>query len=298
MSRHDLRGPESIDEIRRLCHGYLPWHRSLTLLSGKSLLDYPEARLVHAAHLPADEALIIVYDGTFFGGADLGLLLTAERLCWKNRGGRAFSLRWDELDPALVGEREDALLLGEATIRLPKELVAGLRALVQEIARRHHAREASPYRDRVVAPDGDSAKLTTDALVTLLWDELGPRPSVHYHPLIPASWLDRVRAQHAQHLQGDAPIAVVFQALGSETIGFALSTDRLYWTLSDGKVHFHGWKNLEPHTIRSSEYGALTVMGVPVVLPVDCPVERMTALFRTLVQNAGGVDLTSPDEER
>jgi hypothetical protein len=298
MSRDDPRGPASIEEIRRLCHGLLPWHRTLTLLSGTGAGDYPEARRTHAAHLPEGEPLILVQDGTLFGGADLGLILTAERLCWKRRGGRALALRWDELDPALVTEAEDAVCIGEATIKLPDLLVPGMATLLREIARLRRDGEAGPYRRRVEREADDGATITTEALVARAWSELGPRASVRYHPLIPAAWLDRVRSQHAAHFQGEAPLAVVFLPQNSETISLALSVDRLYWTLSFGKALFHGWKNLEPHTIRITEYGALTVMGNPVALPEDCAVERMADLFRALVRSAGGVDLDTGEGAR
>lgn len=298
MSRDDPRGTASIEEIRRLCHGLLPWHRTLTLLAGTGAGDYPEARRAHAAHLPEGEPLILVQDGTLFGGADLGLILTAERLCWKRRGGRALALRWDELDPALITEAEGALRIGDATLALPEALVPGMAALLREIARRRRDGEAGPYRRRVERQADDDATITTEELVARAWSELGPRASMRYHPLIPAPWLDRVRRQHAAHFQGEAPLAVVFQPLKSETIGLALSVERLYWTLSSGKALFHGWKNLEPHTIKTSEYGSLTVMGNPVVLPEDCAVERMADLFRALVRSAGGVDLDAAGDAR
>ena len=297
MSRDHLHGPASIEEIRRLCHGLLPWHRTLTLLPGTSAGDHPEARRAHAAHLPEGEPLILVQSGAIFGGADLGVVLSPERVCWKNRGGPALSRSWDELDPALITEAEGALRVGEATIKLPEALVPGMAALLREIARRRREGEAGPYRRHVERQEGDET-IGTEELVARAWSELGPLASVRYHPLIPAPWLARVRRQHAAHLQGEAPLAVVFQPPNSETIGLALSVERLYWTLSSGKAHFHSWKNLEPHTIKTSEYGALTVMGSPVVLPEDCAVERMADLFRALVRSAGGADLDVAGDAR
>jgi hypothetical protein len=292
MSRKTLRGPEAADEILRLCHGYLPWHRSLTLGLSTDPAVYPEARTAHAAHLPADEPLIAVYDGTLFGGAGLGLLLTPERVCWKRRGGRALMLTWDELDPALLGAGDGELRIGDASIPLPDELCPDMLELLSEIARRRHGKDQNPYRDRPPEPDeAEGAPKSVDDLVVLLWKQLGPLGGVRYHPRIPRASLDRFRAQHAAHLPEDEELALLYEARGTEAMGLGISRERLYWSLSDRKVRFNSWKNLEPHTIKSNDAGGVTIMGVAVPLPAEASAEKVAELFRLLVHQAGGEDL-------
>lgn len=41
-------------------------------------------RALHAAHLPAHEPILGLYDGTVFGAADNEFVITARRLCWRN----------------------------------------------------------------------------------------------------------------------------------------------------------------------------------------------------------------------
>src|SRR5262249_44614466 len=57
------------------------------------------ARRAHIAHLPDRERILALYDATWFGEGDEGLLVTARRLCWKNIGESARAIEWRDIDP-------------------------------------------------------------------------------------------------------------------------------------------------------------------------------------------------------
>jgi hypothetical protein len=60
------------------------------------------ARAAHAAHLPANEPVVVLYDDTFFGSAEEGFLLTSKRLCWKSLTGPATQLRWSVIEAETI----------------------------------------------------------------------------------------------------------------------------------------------------------------------------------------------------
>jgi len=76
------------------------------------------ARSVHAHHLPSDERVLALFDDTVFGLGDDGFLVTSQRLCWKNVGGRAQMLEWKHVDPDRMYADRKRLVLGAGAIEL------------------------------------------------------------------------------------------------------------------------------------------------------------------------------------
>lgn len=74
------------------------------------------ARKVHAAHLPAAERVIGLYDGTAFGSAKDGFVVTSKRICWKNQLEDAQCLTWDQIDIDNVYVDENRLVIGRARL--------------------------------------------------------------------------------------------------------------------------------------------------------------------------------------
>jgi len=75
-------------------------------------------RRAHAAHLREGERILVVYDDTVLGRGDEGIVITSRRVAWKNAGGEAQSLTWDELDPESLYAEGNRLFVGIGTIEL------------------------------------------------------------------------------------------------------------------------------------------------------------------------------------
>jgi hypothetical protein len=73
-------------------------------------------RKVHAAHLPPDETVLGVYDGTVFGSASDGFLVTARRFCWKNQLEQPQFLEWTHFPMDEVYAEGNRLVVGRAKI--------------------------------------------------------------------------------------------------------------------------------------------------------------------------------------
>ncbi len=73
-------------------------------------------RTLHGAHLPADELVLGLYDGTVFGSATDGFILTRGRVCWKNQLEQAQFLDWAHINPDDVSVEGTAITLGRAKL--------------------------------------------------------------------------------------------------------------------------------------------------------------------------------------
>ena len=76
------------------------------------------ARSVHARHLPTGERVLALYDDTVFGLGDDGFIVTSQRLCWKNLGGRAQMIEWRQLDPDRMYADKKQLVLDSGAIEV------------------------------------------------------------------------------------------------------------------------------------------------------------------------------------
>jgi len=104
------------------------------------------ARSVHAVHLPPNEQVLGLYDGTAFGSAKDGFLITSKRICWKNQLEDAQCLEWAHVDMDNVYVDENRLVIGRAKIdTLFGEDDDGLWAwegVLQTLARSAHPEQA------------------------------------------------------------------------------------------------------------------------------------------------------------
>lgn len=73
-------------------------------------------RKIHAATLPANERVLALYDGTAFGSAKDGFVVTSRRLLWKNQMEGVHFLEWHHIDPDTVFTDGSKLVVGEARI--------------------------------------------------------------------------------------------------------------------------------------------------------------------------------------
>ena len=79
------------------------------------------ARAVHARHLPSDERVLALFDDTIFGSGDDGFLVTSQRVCWKNIGGRASMIEWRQVDPDRMYANRRRLVLGSGAIEVSSD---------------------------------------------------------------------------------------------------------------------------------------------------------------------------------
>ncbi len=73
-------------------------------------------RKIHAQHLPPGETILALYDGTAFGSASDGFLVTSRRICFKNQMEPAQFLEWVHVDEDDIYADEQQLVLGRAKV--------------------------------------------------------------------------------------------------------------------------------------------------------------------------------------
>lgn len=73
-------------------------------------------RKLHEAHLPADEAILGIYDATVFGSAKDGWVVTSKRLCFKNQIDAPQSLAWTDVKDDQIYVDGNHLLVGRAKL--------------------------------------------------------------------------------------------------------------------------------------------------------------------------------------
>lgn len=81
------------------------------------------ARRAHAAHLPARERVLALYDATWLGGGDEGFVVTSKRLCWKNARQPACFILWHEVDPERLWVEPGRVIIGDSAILVSEEAV-------------------------------------------------------------------------------------------------------------------------------------------------------------------------------
>jgi len=74
------------------------------------------ARKVHAANIPPQETILALYDGTAFGSATDGFVLTSRRIAWKNQMEDPRFLDWTHVDEDEVYSDDTNLVIGRAKL--------------------------------------------------------------------------------------------------------------------------------------------------------------------------------------
>lgn len=73
-------------------------------------------RKAQGPHLPPSETILALYDGTAFGSASDGFILTSKRLAWKNQMEDPRFLEWSHVDEDEVYVEEDKIVVGRARL--------------------------------------------------------------------------------------------------------------------------------------------------------------------------------------
>jgi hypothetical protein len=110
----------SYQPVLQLARSLLPGLNQLYLAPEIPHRKEVNARKVHAATLPAEEPLVLLYDDTVFGAADDGFVVTPVRLCWRNFTESPQSFRWGDV----VGVTSDAKGLTVNDLRIGITIVS------------------------------------------------------------------------------------------------------------------------------------------------------------------------------
>jgi hypothetical protein len=213
------------------------------------------ARLVHARHLPEDEELLVLFDGTVFGSADEGFIVTATRLCWKNLWEHPRQIEWANIDTGTLSPEPGLVRLAGGTVDVLGDMSLGVVALFQELASRARLPDLGPYRaaERTIDTPARIA-LPEATIVALTRTHVGEVSDVFYRPSIPPSKEARARRAHAAHLTAGEPVIVLYDdtLFGSAEEGFLLTPDRLCWKNIAEEAKQLPWSLLEPDKVEAT----------------------------------------------
>lgn len=90
-------------------------------------------RVLHAVHLPPHEAILGLYDGTVFGAADDGFVITARRLCYRNIMEAPGMRPWEVVPADDISIEGQHIVLGSITIQTIATEGSGLLDAVEEV---------------------------------------------------------------------------------------------------------------------------------------------------------------------
>jgi hypothetical protein len=247
------------------------------------------ARFAHDLHLPDDEAILVLHDGTVFGSAEEGFLVTRQRLCWKNPWEHAKQIAWSDLDPSVIKRDVGKVLLGGADIALSGELVLGVSRFLLAMTGVTRGGDLGPYRG--VTPHAISPEAVTlpgERIVTLARSLVGDALDMFYAPNIPRTKLQRARRAHAAHLGKEEPIAVLYDDtfFGSAEEGFLLTSKRLCWKLLAEPATQLPWGVIDSETISGSG-SYVEVMGAEIKLTSRDDISKEVAtLLQRIIEEA------------
>lgn len=242
------------------------------------------ARAIHGAHLPASEPILVLYDGTIFGSAENGFLLTPERLCWKNFLEHPRQIPWSELDPASVAAEADRIAVSGGGIAASGELIAGAARLLVAMVERYVRPDSGPYRSSADAFRDTGGGLPVSRITVLSRRHVGELEQVYYHPAIPHLKLRNARAVHAAHLAADEPVAVLYDdtVFGSAKDGFLVTPRRLCWKNVVSEAMSIEWRLIAPEAV-SAGGNLVHVLGGTVQLTARADLAApVAALFAAI----------------
>jgi hypothetical protein len=226
------------------------------------------ARFAHDLHLPDDEAILVLHDGTVFGSAEEGFLVTKQRLCWKNSWEHAKQVAWSDLDPSTIKRDVGKVLLQDSDIAVSGDLVLGVSRFLVAMTGVARGGDLGPYRGAaLLATTPEILTLPEERIVALARSLVGDVLDVFYAPRIPRSKLHHARRAHAAHLSKEEPVAVLYDdtIFGSAEEGFLLTSKRLCWKLLAEPAIQLPWGMIDSETISGSG-SYVEVMGAEIKL--------------------------------
>ena len=119
LATEDANGEPRVPLTDEGILGYL--RKRMAGADSTSLHPIPEKKLVnvrkiHGAHLPPNEAVLGVYDGTVFGSATDGFFVTQKRLGFKNQMNPPHFIEWGQIDENEVFVEGTSICFGSAKL--------------------------------------------------------------------------------------------------------------------------------------------------------------------------------------
>jgi len=108
------------------------------------------ARRMHYAHLPENERILALYDSTALGDGEEGFVVTSRRLCWKNHGGTARMIEWNDVEADGVYGEAGLLFMAGEVIVIDSELLDATVDLIYILASSARPPSAAPSSSGVV----------------------------------------------------------------------------------------------------------------------------------------------------
>ena len=246
------------------------------------------ARFAHDLHLPDDEGILVLHDGTVFGSAEEGFLITQERFCWKNPWESARQITWRALDREAIKRETGKVILKDGEIALSGEHVLGVSRFLLAMTGVTQRGALGPYRERKRTSTLATTTLPGERIIALGRDIVGGVRNVFYAPSIPEAKLERARAAHAAHLPGDEPVAMLYDDtyFGSAEEGLVLTSKRLCWKTFGEPPTQLPWGVIDAETI-SANGSYLEVMGAELKLTSWSDLSpKVAVLLRKIVEEA------------
>lgn len=213
-------------------------------------------REVHAAHLPEHEPIAAIFDHTAFGSAKDGVVVTPNRLCFKEMFRPPRMLPWRSLEPEQLRELDgrNLELLGA------RLYTGGQRGLAPKVLRfvleMAHAAHLGAGADR--PQDFHAARdfvfvWGDDAVLSTLRRHVGfGSDYVHYAPSIPQRMLQSVRRTYGDALAPDERVLLLADAtvMGSGVNGVVVTARAIYRNGIGQTPARMAWRDLEPNQVK------------------------------------------------
>lgn len=292
MDPERLRGPDASLAIGLLAYGHLGSADELFYAPAIPRAREGIARARIAPQAAAEEAILVLYDASFFGSGTQGFAVTARRLCFRSALGAPRAIRWEELRSGAVTVR-GGLGIGSDVLRVRGAMVEDTARFLDEMGRRLVVHESTPYRQAATIDRAGDDAAQADAAALLAWRYLGALGGARYHPFVGAGRLARARRALGAHLPARETPALVYEdALLLAPQGFVITGERLGWYAGatydgpGGRGAFR-WSELRRDDVRA-DGSAVHVRGValPWLKRMGAPgdaTEAMVALFHALI---------------
>jgi hypothetical protein len=315
--------PRSAEEILRVAHAHLQLFDELHYAPSIPAKKVQGARAAYGAMIPAHEPILVLFDSTFFGGADDGFVVTPQRLGWKNIACEPRVVPWEAFDAATVRATQytvkvmgDEIEVGRDQ-ELQSRLVRFLQVMGQASARpavaapaateaasvRRGAAGGVPVLRRVAKPAPEVEETDDEEAATVAqWvedvrgmavDAFSRRASLHIAPNLPADKLRIARRTHADEMRDDDTIVVLYDPLGGgNDDGFAVTPWGIFWKNRGEDPEVAWWEDLDLDSVEYDE-GVLSIDGWELrIADVDRGLgDELCAFIEAMV------DWASPDDD-
>lgn len=233
------------DYVATKVQAHLGHHACLFMGANIGARKEGNAREIHAAHLPPEEAVVALWDNTVFGAADDSVVITARRVCWRDNSlCDAYMLPWRSIDPGTICALDGSTLeVRGAKMFVMSDGAARMADLLRALST--EARRLSPPRRM------NAARLDESAVIERIRDALGMGASgLYYAPSVPHAKESAARESYMGPLGGERAL-VLFDStvFGGADEGFALTANGVAWKRAFESPSALRYSQLDPNAV-------------------------------------------------